>query len=248
VVYCTLCGTVIPYESTVAGRLLRFGTSGLLYRSNKLMFDEETASLWNTTEGAPVVGPLADSGLELTPRGVVTTTWGEWRTTHPETTVLSPDTGHQRDYGEGVAYREYFATDNLYFRVSKVDTRLKNKAEVLTLRVRPRRGGPPQPVAIAAAFLQRNPVFHFELEGRRLVAITSARGANRVYDLGDHPMALQSIERDGFVHDAEGGRWRVTEEALVIENGSAVRLARVAAVRAFWFGWYAQYPDTQLIK
>ena len=248
VVYCTLCGTVIPYESTVADRLLRFGTSGLLYRSNKLMFDEETASLWNTTEGTPVVGPLADSRLELTPREVVTTTWGEWRTMHPDTTVLSLDTGHKRDYGEGVAYREYFATDDLYFRVSKVDRRLKNKTEVLTLRVRPRRGGPPQPVAIAAPFLQRNRVFHFEIEGRRLVVITSARGANRVYDLGDRPVALQSIESDAFVRDGDGGRWRVTEEALVTENGTAVRFARVAAARAFWFGWYAQYPDTQLIK
>ena len=66
VVYCTLCGTVIPYDSLVGGRLRGFGTSGLLYRSNKLMFDEETMSLWSTLEGKPVVGPLVDTGLQLT--------------------------------------------------------------------------------------------------------------------------------------------------------------------------------------
>lgn len=59
VVYCTLCGTVIPYDSVVGGKRRGFGTSGLLYRSNKLMFDEETKSLWSTLEGKPVVGPLA---------------------------------------------------------------------------------------------------------------------------------------------------------------------------------------------
>jgi hypothetical protein len=248
VVYCTLCGTVIPYESMVAGRVVRFGTSGLLYRSNKLMFDEQTASLWNTIEGEPVVGPLSDSGLTLTPREVVTTTWGEWRTAHPDTTVLSLDTGHKRDYGEGVAYRDYFASDELYFRVSQVDRRLKNKAEVLTLRVRSRASGDPQPVAIDAALLKRNPVFHFDVNGRRMVVVTSARGANRVYELGDRAIVLQSARAGDSVTDAAGGRWRVTEEALIRDSDEPVHLPRVVAVRAFWFGWYAQFPETVLIK
>ena len=51
VVYCTLCGTVIPYGSEAGGVLRSFGTSGLVYRSNKLMFDEETLSLWSSVEG-----------------------------------------------------------------------------------------------------------------------------------------------------------------------------------------------------
>ena len=82
IVYCTLCGTVIPYESVVDGQHIRIGTSGFLYRSNKLMFDHDTRSLWNTFEGVPVVGPLVGSGLRLRHRAVVTTTWGEWAA-HP---------------------------------------------------------------------------------------------------------------------------------------------------------------------
>ena len=87
IVYCTLCGTVIPFESVADGRHLTFGTSGLLYRSNKLMFDDETKSLWNTFEGVPVVGELAGSGLRLTPHAVVTTTWGR---------VAAPASGDHR--------------------------------------------------------------------------------------------------------------------------------------------------------
>ena len=56
IVYCTLCGSVIPYESGVRGRRFAFGTSGLLYRSNKLMFDEETRSLWSSLEGYRSLG------------------------------------------------------------------------------------------------------------------------------------------------------------------------------------------------
>jgi hypothetical protein len=246
VVYCTLCGTVIPYDSVVSGKRIGFGTSGLLYRSNKLMFDEETMSLWNTIDGTPVVGPLAGSGLQLTSHPAVTTTWGEWRASHPNTTVLSLETGHRRDYSEGAAYRDYFSHDRLYFQVSKTDRRLKNKAEVLVLRVRPLAGGEPQPAAIAADFLKRTPVFHFEVAGRRFVALTSRQGANRVYALNQQQVAFPEQPSGETLRDAAGRVWRVSEEALTLADGS-VSLPRYTAQRAFWFGWYAQYPETDLI-
>ncbi len=248
IVYCTLCGTVIPYESQVGGEVRRFGTSGLLYRSNKLMFDEATKSLWSTLEGTPVVGPLTGSGLQLVSHAAVTTTWGEWRAEHPDTTVLSLETGHKRDYSEGAAYRDYFATDELYFRVSHVDKRLKNKAEVLTLRV-PTTGGRQQAVAIAADFLRKNPVYDLAVGDHRFVVVTSQRGANRVYgrEPGDDPFQGKP---DGASHvvDASGRRWRITEEALIAEGNTPSRLARASAQRAFWFGWVAQFPETVLIK
>ena len=75
------------------------------------MYDEETKSLWSTLKGEPVVGELVGKGIQLVPMHVVTTTWGQWRKLHPDTTVLSLDTGFDRDYDEGVAYREYFSDD-----------------------------------------------------------------------------------------------------------------------------------------
>src|SRR5690606_1398732 len=103
IVYCALSGGAIPYDAVVDGRPLAFATSGLLYRSNKLMFEVETGSLWSSLTWEPVVAPLVGSGLKLAPLPVVTTTWGEWRRRHPETSVLSLDTGFERDYSEGAA-------------------------------------------------------------------------------------------------------------------------------------------------
>ncbi|MDX2266962.1 MAG: DUF3179 domain-containing (seleno)protein [Bryobacter sp.] len=120
-VYCTLCGTVIPY---FAGKH-QFGTSGLLYESSKLMFDATTKSLWSTLQGQPLIGPLANSGIQLRFANLVTTTWKEWREAHPHTTVLSLETGHRRDYGEGFASRNYFANDELIFEVSRPDRHLR---------------------------------------------------------------------------------------------------------------------------
>jgi hypothetical protein len=245
VVYCTLCGTVIPYESVVGGRRLTFGTSGLLYRSNKLLFDEETASLWSTLDGTPAVGALVGSGLRLRARPVVTTTWGEWRRAHPATTVLSLETGHDRDYSEGAAYREYFATDRLMFRVPWRDTRLRNKDEVLALLL-PAMGGGRLAAAFDVRLLAKRPVYQADLEGRRVVVVTSPLGANRVYEAGDADFA-GGRRTDSTVVDGRGGRWTIAEDAL-IEEGSGQRLARIPAWRAFWFGWFAQFPETLLFK
>ena len=203
IVYCTLCGTVIPYLSEVNGRRFTFGTSGLLYESSKLMFDEETNSLWPTLQGTPGVGPLTGSGLALAFAPVVTTTWREWRAEHPRTLVLSPDTGHQRDYSEGAAYRDYFSTDALMFGVSRRDTRLKHKDEVLVIRMPGKK-----PLAIAVRLLERRREFSVEHEGIALTVLTSKGGGNRVYAGNE----------------------------------------RVPAHRAFWFGWYAQFPETILVK
>lgn len=246
IVYCTLCGTVIPFESQASGRRFRFGTSGLLYRSNKLMFDEETNSLWSTFEGVPVVGSLAGSGVTLTTRAVVTTTWKEWRTEHPETSVLSLETGYKRDYSEGAAYRGYASTDRLMFRVSKTDARLRNKDEVLVMRVDdPTQPGTRVPVAIAAQYLRRHPVFGFTAADQRFVVVTTPQGANRVYRV---TVEFADQRAGPIILDVNGRRWRVSETALGRDGDPPGDAPRISAQRAFWFGWYAQFPETILIK
>ena len=244
IIYCTLCGTVLPYESVVDGALRKFGTSGFLYRSNKLFFDEVTKSLWSTLEGRPVVGELARTDLELKLRSSVTTTWGEWRRENPATTVLSIDTGYNKDYGEGVAYKEYFATDRLMFQVPETDNRLRNKDEVLVMLIESSSGtGDRQPVAISTEFLDDNRVYPFEVDGRSYVVITSEKGANRVFEAGE--VRFRRDDDSDRIRDRGGRRWTVSEDALVSGDD---RLGRVTANRAFWFGWYAQFPETRLIK
>jgi len=251
IVYCTLCGTVIPYASEVGGVRHTFGTSGLLYRSNKLLFDEATRSLWSTLDGRPVVGPLVGKGLVLEAYPVVTTTWREWRTAHPETTVVSLATGFTRDYSEGAAYRDYFATDRLMFEVPRTDERLPNKAEILALLLPPAGGASPgerQALAVSIRLLEREPVRRIAFGGHDLVVITSPGGANRVYDAGG--IVFTRLLPDGKVADAMSGAWSVTEEALVPLGGSgaAAPRPRIPAWRAFWFGWHAQFPKTELVQ
>ena len=248
-VYCTLCGTAIPYESEVGGQKRTFGTSGFLYQSNKLMFDQESKSLWSTLEGKPVVGPLVDSGLKLRFRPIVTTRWDEWKKDHPDTTVLSLQTGHKRDYAENSAYNEYFSTNQLMFPVARQDKRLKNKEEVLVMALAPAGEtlGQASPAAISSRFLKKKPVYQFQQANRHLVVVTSPKGASRVYEAATQHHFRKKL-KGGFALDRQGRNWEITEEALVLLPDGSEKLPRVPAHRAFWFGWYAQFPDTRLIK
>ncbi len=240
-VYCTLCGTVILYETRHAGIDHTMGTSGFLYRSNKLMYDKDTQSLWNTIKGEPVLGPLADKNIALSHQSVVTTTWGKWKKLHPDTTVLSLDTGHRRDYGEGVAYHDYFADDRLMFNTPFSDRRLKNKQEVLALRFK---DAPHTPLAIAVDFLKDKPVYSGKIGKQKFVILTDETGANRVYDPQD--ITFTQFDGNREATDLSGGKWIVSESRLTTSNGR--ELKRLPYHRAFWFGWHATYPNSDLIK
>lgn len=226
------------YQTQSGGQHHELGTSGLLYRSNKLMYDHATKSLWSTLQGEPVVGPLVGKEIKLKRRHVVTTTWGEWKRRHPDSTVLSLKTGYWRNYDEGVAYRDYFATQNLMFDVPEVDDRLKPKDEVLALR------NEAGQLAIAADFLLQNRLHSDTLGDQRFVVLTDSSGANRVYESDD--LKFESLDGDVVV-DSDGNKWTVTPDALNAVDGDK-SLPRVPAHRAFWFGWYAQYPHTRLVQ
>jgi hypothetical protein len=240
-VYCTLCGTMILYKTELEGMNHALGTSGFLYRSNKLMYDQATQSLWNTMWGKPVIGPLAGQDIALQRMSVVTTTWGEWRARHPGTKVLSMGTGYNRDYSEGAAYRKYFATDELMFQVPTLDSRLKNKDEILGL-VFPQ--SPDKPLAISTDFLSANPVYQDRIGDLALVVLTDSSGANRVYQADD--VIFSQFDGRYTVRDDRGVEWLLDEAQLQASDGRV--LYRLPAHRAFWFGWFSAYSHTRLVN
>ena len=228
--YCTLCGSGILFESRVQGRAAPFvfGSSGLLYRSNKLMFDRQTDSLWNQFTGEPVVGPLVDSGIVLKIRPVLITSWAAWRAAHPATRVLSLDTGHSRDYGSGAVYAAYFASDELMFPTRVDETRLKGKDYVFGMR----------DVAAAKAWplaaFEGGRVINDRIGRRDIVLIGDAATRSvRAYDRGDR--AFEAGIGDGALRGPDGGLWRIEESALVGPDGT--RLDRLPGHVAYWFAW-----------
>ena len=128
--YCTLCGAAQAYFTDrmpdgVERPVLR--TSGLLIRSNKVMYDVVTSSVFDTFLGKAVTGPLAERGLRLEQATVVTTDWASWKAEHPETTVLIEALALGRDFD----FRNGRDADGPIFPIGDVDPRLPVHEDVI---------------------------------------------------------------------------------------------------------------------
>jgi hypothetical protein len=148
--YCSLCSTAVPYfTDSVAGGAgnaepLFLRTSGLLLRSNKLMYDQGTESLIDQFTGEALTGPIGTAAVKLQPLDVVTTTWGRWRRAHADTTIVLPA---GEDIAALVAKSSLADTRDRFgpvFPTGPVDPRLPAQSVVL---------GTVGPDGVAVAFL-----------------------------------------------------------------------------------------------
>jgi hypothetical protein len=247
--YCTLCGSGVLYDTrTPAGQAYTFGTSGLLYRSNKLMVDRQTLTLWNNMTGEPAVGRLARSPIRLPVLPVTITTWKEWRTRHPGTTVLALDKEMERRWGfsylPGAADRRRAGVN---FPVWLKSGALDPKDEVYAVRLSDKAKAYP----VERALKER--VINDRLGDEPLVVVADPEsGSVRIYRRGEQTFAPGA--RPGEIVDGQGRRWTVEEDALVAAGGEGevtgapapTRLERLPGHQAFWFGWYSFFPDSEL--
>jgi len=127
VTYCPLCGSGLVFERTFEGETVEFGVSGLLRNNDLVLYDRATESLWQQITGQAFAGPLRGQTLQTIP--VAMTRWGTWRAAHPDTSVLSLDTGFDRPYANKTPYGDYDSSDRLLFPVA-LDRRLHPKTVV----------------------------------------------------------------------------------------------------------------------
>jgi hypothetical protein len=133
VTYCPLTGSTLIFSGELAdGRTTTFGTSGMLYNSNLVMYDRTTKSMWPQLLGTAVRGERKGERLREI-GGAVTTTLGRWRAKFPNGVVLSKDTGHARAYGTW-PYGDYDTAGEPFFPVRFRDDRFPSKKLVVGVR------------------------------------------------------------------------------------------------------------------
>jgi hypothetical protein len=130
VTYCPLCATAVVLVAEHQSQPLQFGVSGLLYNSNVLLYDRQTESLWSQVLAQAVTGPMKGQTLPTLPLSL--TSWQDWRQAHPDTKVLSADTGYFRNY-ERDPYREYARRNALMFPIRNLSRALPLKEMVTGL-------------------------------------------------------------------------------------------------------------------
>ena len=238
------------YSARINGEPTTFGTSGLLYPSNKVMYDRTTNSLWRQFTGEPVIGPLADSGIKLNFFPVLLTTWEEWVAEHPDTTVLSLDTGvyprwrYSPESNPQAVYYDYFNSPNTMFPVPNRNATLETKDVVLGLSL----GGAYKAYPVEA--LRQQKVVNDALGGTDIVVISSSTSqAARVYERQGQRFAISpenpaTLRLPTALVDSRGDSWQVTEDYLVSTSNTSQKLKRLPTHMSFWFGWYSFHPDT----
>jgi len=239
--YCPLCGSALLYSRAVGNVVYTFDTSGLLYESNKLMYDRQTLSLWPNLSGVPLSGPLAGTNVVLKRFPLVTTTWGRWVQAHPDTQVLDPGTGPS---GTNEDYDLYRVERDLLAPISHYDGRLAPKDWVYGVVSNGRA------LAYAVEALQAVGLLNDAFAGTNLVLIADPVPGSQY---GFYPATVRAFQRGDhrFSQDAEGLRdergalWSVGEKALTQPQTGEV-LLRVQGQSAYWFAWSTLHPQTEL--
>ena len=132
VTYCPLCFSGMAFTPRFGDIDLAFGVSGLLYNSDVLLYDYRTGSLWSQLLSKAISGPL--KGVEIPAIPMANTTWRDWQHRHPDTLVLSTDTGFRMGY-RGSPYAEYQSKGQLMFPVALRNKAYRNKEWVLGIKI-----------------------------------------------------------------------------------------------------------------
>ena len=243
ITYCPLSGSQVAYLPPGGPGLQTFGVEGRLVNSNLLMYDRQTDSNWPQIFGHALRGPLRGGRLEAVP--LTWTTWARWRSRHPETEVLSTETGFLRNY-QGDPYgsydplQGYYADHLVRFRVACRDSRFHPKQPFVALA----EGN--DAVAVDLNLLRADQVRNTTVAGRPVAflhdeALDAPRAFLAVGDEGPLHLAW-----DGSFFDTEtGSRWSADGVAT---SGSleGTRLAELPTMNVMWFAWKAFYPWTQV--
>lgn len=128
VTYCPLCGTGMVFDRQYGTNVLEFGVSGLLHKSDVLMYDRQSESLWSQLGMKAVSGEYKGRKMKWLPSEHMT--FAAWKRKYPNGIVLSTDTGFRRRYGR-MPYHGYEHREKPTFRVGPIRDDLRNKEWVV---------------------------------------------------------------------------------------------------------------------
>lgn len=239
VTYCPLCYTGAAFERVLDGEVIEFGVSGKLYNSDLVMYDRKTDSYWSQIMGRAIVGELAGQSLKRLP--LDTLEWKNWKKLHPETKVLSTNTGFNRNYNVD-PYSGYYGNDFVMFPLENLDQRLHPKTVVYGVAIEG------EAKAYPADEVKKMGGVVNDIVGGTPIVVLHHPEANtvKIYARTVLGEILELEAANGVLVDkSSGSRWSYDGEGLS-EQYAGVQLTEVISPPNFWFAWAAFHPETDL--
>ena len=231
VTYCPLTGTAQGFRRGDT----TFGVSGRLVNSNLIMYDRGTESWWPQMLATGIDGPM--TGATLDEFRVVWTTAEEWAARHPDSLVMTDDTGFLRryendPYGSYAPLGGYYARDRTMF--PPLASPEEGHAKSVVIGARTDRG--------AVAFDKRT------LLAERVLTGTVGEGGATVVAVADTGLSTGYVYRnpDDLPVAPDGEGYRVGSEGDAFA-ADALPLDPVLAFDSMWFAWAGFYPDTTFV-
>jgi hypothetical protein len=256
VTYCPLCNSGLAFDRRVDGRTLSFGTTGLLRRSDLVMFDTATESWWQQFDGMALVGRLAGARLRMLP--VQMLSWSDFKRRYPHGDVLAQTTGYLRPYGFN-PYQGYDTGAQPFgFNGLSLDRRLPPMERVLAVQADGRMLAAPYSLLcrrrVIDTRLGRVPVVilyeQAVLSPLDAIRIDSSRdaGTAAAYDRRVDGQALTFHEQRGRVVDRQTGSvWHVS--GVAVSGPLRGRTLRPLLQNSqFWFALAAFAPGTPILS
>jgi len=257
VTFCPLCNTGIAFERTVDGEVLDFGTTGRLRFSNLIMYDRQTETWWQQASGDAIAGDLTGTQLVFLPASIIS--WQEFKSSFPDGTVLSRETGFNRPYGRN-PYAGYDNINNppFLYRGPSTPDELPPVARVLTVDL----GA--EAVAYPYLTLEEIHVANDTVAGQDIVVFWQIGTASALdvgtvaggRDVGTANAFSREVDAQTltFSYDGSiildgqtGSEWNVLGQALSGEL-EGTQLEPVVAINHFWFSWAAFKPETRIYQ
>ena len=235
VTYCPLCYTSQVFERIIDNQEVEFGTSGKLYNSNLLMYDRLTESYWSQALGMAVTGELSGYQLDLVPFDLIT--WGDWKTLHPDTLVLTTDTGHIRSYATD-PYGNYYTEPRIMFPVEHSDDRINPKEIILGFHQND----------IYKAYKQNdiesNIVINDSIGKTPIMLVSLFSQNSRAFERIIDDDILDFVYSNDKIFDSQtNSEWNYDGLAISGEYEGR-QLNRMTIEPGFWFEWVAFHPNT----
>jgi len=256
--YCPLCNAAIVFDRRLEHEgkeyLLDFGVSGMLRKSDLVMWDRQTESWWQQFTGEALVGELAGATLDMIPSMLISVE--EFFINYPVGKILSTETGHFREYGSN-PYTQYDDPENQpRFFKEEIDDRLPAMERVIDIHVDGKYKVYP------LSDIQKEEVINDEFEGQAVVLFFTTKTVS-VMDAGTIAQSRQIGSVTVFNPELNGKKlhFKKTDKGFVDEHSSSIwsvtgqcisgkyegeQLEPVLHGNHFAFAWFAFHPDSEI--
>jgi len=256
VTFCPLTLSAAVFNREVNGQTFDFGTSGLVRKSNFLIWDRQTETLWQQLTGRAIVGDLNNTQLTRIP--ALVTSWKDFKESYPDGIVLSNNTSPSTDYNQTpyVAYEDKNSLPFLFHE--SLDNRLPAMERVVGIQ------SDGESMAFPFSILSKVGAINYTFAGKDITALFSpstisvldSKIIGESKDVGTATAFYRTVDnktlnfkksKESIIDAETGSTWSMTGVAT---SGplQGTQLQAVEHSIYFWFAWAAFYPETLIYE